>query len=109
MFWRFLEGADERLPRIAERKIHLTVHIVGMELNLSGFPNDAIRVSGLSGEDGGIEKLNAVSQYSLSSPGSPPPNMILYRFWPDTCSPISTDFSPLFSIDFPCGPLFLPS
>jgi hypothetical protein len=33
-----------------------------MEINLNGFPNDAIHVSGFSGEDGGIVKLNAVSQ-----------------------------------------------
>jgi hypothetical protein len=33
-----------------------------MELNLNGFPDDAIHISGLGGEDGGIVKLNAVSQ-----------------------------------------------
>jgi hypothetical protein len=36
MFWIFLEGAEKRLPRIL--------------------------VSGFSGEDGGIVKLNAVSR-----------------------------------------------
>jgi hypothetical protein len=35
-----------------------------MEVNLNGLPNDAIHVLGLSGEDGGIVKLNAVSQCS---------------------------------------------
>jgi hypothetical protein len=36
MFRRFLEGADERLPCLAEAKTNLSVHIVGMELNLNG-------------------------------------------------------------------------
>jgi hypothetical protein len=62
MFRRFLEGADERLPRLAEAKVTLSVHIVGMELNLNSLPNDAIHVSGFSGEDGGLVKLNVVSQ-----------------------------------------------
>jgi hypothetical protein len=59
---RFLEGADERLPCLAKRKTNLSVHIVGMVLNLNGLPNDAIHVSGFSGEDGGFVKLSAVSQ-----------------------------------------------
>jgi hypothetical protein len=42
--------------------MNLFVHVVGIELNLNGLPNDAINVSGFSGEDGGIVKLNAVSQ-----------------------------------------------
>jgi hypothetical protein len=62
MFRRFLEGADESLPCLVETKTHLSVHIVGMELNLNGLPNDAIHVSGLIGQDGGTVKLNAVSQ-----------------------------------------------
>jgi hypothetical protein len=33
-----------------------------MELNLNGFLNIAIYVSGFNGEDGGFVKLNAVSQ-----------------------------------------------
>jgi hypothetical protein len=33
-----------------------------MELNLNGLPNSAIHVSGFSGEDEGIVKLNAVSK-----------------------------------------------
>jgi hypothetical protein len=37
---RFLEGAEERLPRLAETKTNLSVHIVGTELNLNGLPND---------------------------------------------------------------------
>jgi hypothetical protein len=36
-----------------------------------------------------------------------PPHTILYHLWPATCWPISTDPSPLLSIDFPCGPLSL--
>jgi hypothetical protein len=62
MFRRFLEGADERLPWLAEAKTNLSVDIVGMELNLNGLPNDVIYVSCFSGEDGGIVKLNVVSQ-----------------------------------------------
>jgi hypothetical protein len=62
MFRRFLEGADERLPWLAETKPHLSVHVVGMELNLNDLPNDAIHVSGLGGKDGGAVKLNAMSQ-----------------------------------------------
>jgi hypothetical protein len=34
---------------------------------------------------------------------------ILYRLLPATCWTISTDLSPLLSIDFPCTPLSLPS
>jgi hypothetical protein len=60
-----LEGADERLPWFAETKTHLSVHFVGMELNFNGLPNDAIHVLGLSGEDGGIMKLNVVSQFDI--------------------------------------------
>jgi hypothetical protein len=33
-----------------------------MELNLNGLLNDAIHVLDFSGEDGGIVKLNAMSQ-----------------------------------------------
>jgi hypothetical protein len=33
-----------------------------MELNLDGLPNDEVHVSGFSGEDGGLVKLNAVAQ-----------------------------------------------
>jgi hypothetical protein len=60
--FRFLEGADERLPRFAETKTHLSVHIVLMELNIHGLLNDEIHVSGPTGEDGGIVKFHAVSQ-----------------------------------------------
>jgi hypothetical protein len=33
-----------------------------MELNLNGLPNNVIHVLGFSGKNGGIVKLNAVSQ-----------------------------------------------
>jgi hypothetical protein len=33
-----------------------------MELNLNGLPNDAIHVLGLGGKDGGVVKLNKVSE-----------------------------------------------
>jgi hypothetical protein len=62
MFRRFLEGADERLPCLAEAKTNLSVHVVGMELKLNGLPNDAVHVSGFIGEDGGFVELNVVSQ-----------------------------------------------
>jgi hypothetical protein len=45
-----------------KKKSNLSVHIVGMELNLNVLPNDVIHVSSFSGEDGGIVKLDAVSQ-----------------------------------------------
>jgi hypothetical protein len=35
-------------------KTNISVHIVGMELNLNDLPNNAIHVTGFSGEDGGI-------------------------------------------------------
>jgi hypothetical protein len=53
MLWRFLEGGDERLPWVAETKSNISVHAVGMELNLNGLPNSATHVPGFSGEDGG--------------------------------------------------------
>jgi hypothetical protein len=59
---RFFEGADEWLPWFAETKTHLSVHIVGMELNFNGLPNDAIHVLGRSGEDRSIMKFDAVSE-----------------------------------------------
>jgi hypothetical protein len=34
-----------------------------MEFDLNGFPDDSIHISGLGGEDGGVLKLNAVSQF----------------------------------------------
>jgi hypothetical protein len=43
------------------RKNQPLFHIVGMELNLNGLPNDAIHVSGFGGENGGFVKLNVVS------------------------------------------------
>jgi hypothetical protein len=46
---------------LLRQKSHLSVHIVAMELNFNGLPDDAIHVLGLSGEDGGSMKLNAVS------------------------------------------------
>jgi hypothetical protein len=33
-----------------------------MELNLNGLPNSVVHVSGFSGDDGGIVKLNAVTR-----------------------------------------------
>jgi hypothetical protein len=59
MFRRFPEGADERLPCLAETKTHLSVHIVWMELNLNGLTNEAIHILDLSGEDGGTVKYDA--------------------------------------------------
>jgi hypothetical protein len=59
---RFLEGADERLPSLSETKTHLSLHIVAMELNFNGLPKDSNHVLGLSGEDGGIMKLDVVTQ-----------------------------------------------
>jgi hypothetical protein len=47
---------------LLRQETHLSIHIIGMELNLIGLLNDAIRVSGLSVEDGDTVKLNAVSQ-----------------------------------------------
>jgi hypothetical protein len=38
----------------------LSLHTVGMELDLNGLPNNVIHLLGRSGEDGGIVKLNAV-------------------------------------------------
>jgi hypothetical protein len=55
--WRFLEGADERPPLLAETENNISVHIAVMELNLNG-----LAPSGFSGQDGGIVKLNAVSR-----------------------------------------------
>jgi hypothetical protein len=52
--------------------------------------------------------LRLLSQCSLSSHGYFSPETILYRLWPASSSPISTDPSPLLSIDFLCGPLSLP-
>jgi hypothetical protein len=62
IFKRFLAGAHERLPGLAETKANLSVHTVGMELNLNGLLNDGIQVWGFSGEDGGFVKLIEVSQ-----------------------------------------------
>jgi hypothetical protein len=44
MLRRFLEGADERLPWVAETKTNISVHSVGMELNLNGLLNNAMHV-----------------------------------------------------------------
>jgi hypothetical protein len=62
MFWMFLQGANERLPLTAEKKTHLSLHVVRMELYLNRLPNNAIHVTGLSGKDGGTVKQNAVSR-----------------------------------------------
>jgi hypothetical protein len=35
MLWRFLEGADERLPSLAETKNNLSVHFVGMIISVA--------------------------------------------------------------------------
>jgi hypothetical protein len=56
MLWRFHEGGDERLPWLAETKSNISVHNVWMELNVNGLSNNAIHVSGFSGQDGGIVK-----------------------------------------------------
>jgi hypothetical protein len=45
---------------LLRQKNHLSVDIVWMELNFNGPPNDAIHVFGLSCEDGGTMKLDAV-------------------------------------------------
>jgi hypothetical protein len=46
---------------LTETTTSISVHIVGIELNLYGLLNNAIHGSGFSSEDGGIVKLNAVS------------------------------------------------
>jgi hypothetical protein len=50
--------------------------------------------------------------HSVALPGSPPPppDTLLYRLWPATCSLISMTLPPpLLTIDFPCDPFSLPS
>jgi hypothetical protein len=64
MLWRFLDGAYERFPGLAETKTSLSVHNVWMELNLNGFPNNTICVSGFSGED--ISKYHEIECGVLS-------------------------------------------
>jgi hypothetical protein len=59
---RFLDGGDERLPRLAETKRNISVHTVGMELIPNCLPNTAILVSDFSGEAGGIVKQNGVAR-----------------------------------------------
>jgi hypothetical protein len=61
MFRRFLEGADDFHDLLRQKPTSL-YHIAGIGLNLNGLPNDAIHVSGFSGEDGDFVKMNAVSQ-----------------------------------------------
>jgi hypothetical protein len=39
-----------------------SLFIFGVELNLSCIPDDAVHVSGLGGEDGGVLLLDAVPQ-----------------------------------------------
>jgi hypothetical protein len=52
MLWRFLDGAYERLMLLAETTANLSLHIVGMELNLNGLRNNAIHASSFSVQDG---------------------------------------------------------
>jgi hypothetical protein len=58
MSWGFLEGLAEANPP----PLPPSVHIVAVEFNQNGLPNDAIHISGLGSEDGGILKLNSLSQ-----------------------------------------------
>jgi hypothetical protein len=44
----------------------LSVHIIGMELNLSCLPDDTVRVSGFSGEDAGGMELDEGSEVDVS-------------------------------------------
>jgi hypothetical protein len=84
MFRRFLDGADERLPCLTEAKTNLSVHVVGMELNLNGLPNDVVHVSGFNGEDGGFVEPNAVSQFNcMFSSLSSAPSRNLLNMMPD--------------------------
>jgi hypothetical protein len=48
-----------------------------MELSLSGLPNSAIHVSGFSGEDGGIVRLDAVSPIGAVFSYS----LLVWMFW----------------------------
>jgi hypothetical protein len=42
-------------------KCTFSVSIVRADLNLNGFPDNVVHISGFHGEDGGIVELNAVS------------------------------------------------
>jgi hypothetical protein len=41
---------------LLRQKTNISVHMVGMELNLNGIPKSAIHVWGFSGKDEGIMK-----------------------------------------------------
>jgi hypothetical protein len=65
MFKRFLREWMRGFHDLLRQKTGLSVHIVGIELNLNGLPNNAIYVSGFSGDNGGIVKLYAVSGVNI--------------------------------------------
>jgi hypothetical protein len=46
---------------LLRKEASLSVHILGMELNFNGLPNNEIHVLGFSGKDAGIVNLNALS------------------------------------------------
>jgi hypothetical protein len=50
-----------------------------MELNLNGLPNDAIHVSGFSGEDGGFVKLNVTTNALTPSTLTPSESWTKYN------------------------------
>jgi hypothetical protein len=61
----FIQGADERFMWLAYAGAILSVHVIGMEFNLSCLPDDTVHMSGFSGEDAGVMELYEVSQVDV--------------------------------------------
>lgn len=93
MWWRLpviFQGADEMFTWLAQMETIFPVHIVGMELNINCFPDDAIHGSGFGGEEGGVRcapgcycaspwltRADVLGGYVAGAPA-----YIIQNFWP---------------------------
>jgi hypothetical protein len=57
-----IQGSNEWLPILVHGETFLPVEIIGLELNLCRFPNDAFHMSRFLGQDTGVIKMDVVRQ-----------------------------------------------
>jgi hypothetical protein len=56
-----LRGLVKRLSGLVQAEVILPVHVIGIERNLYGFPNDVSDVYGFCGEGTGVLELDGMS------------------------------------------------
>jgi hypothetical protein len=57
----YFKGEDNGFPRLAQTEAILLVHVVLIQLDLNGLPDELVHVSGFGGQDLGVLELDTMS------------------------------------------------